>query len=355
MAIKRQCCAESDIFFVILQAIKTKNNMEPQTLLDYIPQESCFYYNFGGCWANGKEGAIADPDGHAVYRFFRRFRDENGKDINKEKDFDDYVTNPVVATGVIGYWLHFRKNNNSLSSYTTWEKNAVHKNTIEIFTDYTADKLKQYISREQDSPDSWRRDLEREFYTEFIILNEAALNEQTNVLLDYITPSDQQQVKEIMAEYMLFLESKKKAYMQAADENPYNSGGEMSSLQPGGNPPAKPTRKKGRPSKVFEDFVHGDAPKELMPVLQEMMNEANGRTALTIILSITGVYIDKPTAKSVCDRFNTVGETAYGREVARHEGRTFGRLDFSKNPEPIGAKEQNKMLDRIKQKIEEAQ
>lgn len=183
-----------------------------ECLLDMIPQESHFYYYFRGCWANGKEGTITDSSGHGVYRFYPLVKDANGNRIDAKINFDDYVTNPIVATGVIGYWLHYRKNNDRLASYTTWTKEDVRKNTLKIFTDYTEDKLKQYIEREQYTPSSWRRDLEKEFYTDFIIRNEEPLNDKTEALMEYITPSDQEVVKEVMAEYMLFLEEKKKAY-----------------------------------------------------------------------------------------------------------------------------------------------
>lgn len=174
-------------------------------LLDMIPQESHFYYYFRGCWANGKEGSITDSNGHCVFRFFPLIKDDKGNRIDAEIDFDDYDTNPVVATGIIGYWLHFRKNNDRLASYTTWTKEDERKNTLKIFNDYTEDKLKQYIEREQYSPSSWRRDLEKEFYTDFIIPNEEPLNKQSEALFEYITKDDRKLVEEVIEEYMKYL------------------------------------------------------------------------------------------------------------------------------------------------------
>lgn len=113
----------------------------------------------------------------------------------------------------------------------------------------------------------------------------------------------------------------------------------------------KQPRKRGRPSKTFEDFVHKDAPEGLMPILEEMMNNTSGRDALAIILSIKGLYIDMPTNKSVCKRFNTVRETAYGEAMARHKGTTYGKNDFSKKPDPIPETELTRIRDRINEKI----
>lgn len=181
------------------------------TLLDNIPQTSHTYLYLER-WANGKEGSITDSNGHGIYRFFPMKRDANGNRIDEQTNFDDYETNPIVATGIIGYWLHFRKNRNRLASYTTWTKEDERKDTLKIFTDYTVDKLNQYIEREQDAPDSWRRNLTREFYTEFIIQNEKPLNKQNEALMEYITPSDRQMVRDVMAEYMLFLEEKRRQF-----------------------------------------------------------------------------------------------------------------------------------------------
>ena len=313
-----------------------------ESLLDNIPQPSHFFCYLRGCWANGKEGAITDSSGHGVYRFFPIVKDANGNRIDAEIDFDDYVTNPVVATGIIGYWLHYRKNNNRLTSYTTWKKESERKNTLKIFS-------------EEVTSSGWRRNLEKEFYTDFIIRNEEPLNEQTEALMEYITPADRKVVREVMSEYMLFLEEKRKAYMPTTEEKSDMGNNETNNAESVSSPQNKHSRRRGRPSKVFEDFMHKDAPSELMSVLEEMMNGADGKTALTIILSITGVYIDEPTVKSVCDRFNTVGQTAYGQAKARHEGRPYGKYQFDEKREPIGAEAQKRMLDRINQKIKEAQ
>ena len=204
-----------------------------ECLLDMIPQQSHFYYYFRGCWANGKEGTITDSNGHGVYRFYPIIKDANGNRIDDEINYNDYVTNPVVATGIIGYWLHYRKNNDRLASFTTWTKEDERKNILKIFTDYTEDKLKQYIEREQYSASSWRRDLKKEFYTDFIIPNEKILNENTKPLMEYITTFDQQQVKEVMEEYMLFLENRKKAYEHSTSGQELSQNtGNVSTINP---------------------------------------------------------------------------------------------------------------------------
>ena len=117
---------------------------------------------------------------------------------------------PIVATGIVGYWLHFRNCKNRLASLWAPEGPQIF---LEQYITYTEDKLKQYKKTVQrDDPSSWRRDLEREFYTEVILPNEEKLNKQTEALFEYITPNDCNIIKAIMREYILFLKTKKQKF-----------------------------------------------------------------------------------------------------------------------------------------------
>lgn len=113
------------------------------------------------------------------------------------------------------------------------------------------------------------------------------------------------------------------------------------------------TGKRGRHKQDFEYFVHSDAPKNLMPVLEEMMKGTSGREAFAIILAITGVYINEPTNRSVCDRFETVTDTPYGEAKARHYGTSYGAKDFSDRANPIEESELELIRENIKRKLEE--
>lgn len=241
-----------------------------------IPQGSHLYYWFRGCWANGKEGSISDSNGHGIYRFFPLTKDADGNCIDAEIDFNDYDTNPVVATGIIGYWLHFRKNNNRLTSYTTWTKEDERKNTLKIFNDYTEDKLEQYIEREQYLPSSWRRDLKREFYTNFIIRNEKRLIKQSEALLEYITPEDQQLVRDVMKEYILYLQQIRDTYRPSI-------------------PKSKPGKKSGeKPGKVRvvnietigNHFKRGFDKKTHLPTLKLLLEQSQSDKELARVASL---------------------------------------------------------------------
>lgn len=90
-------------------------------------------------------------------------------------------------------------------------------------------------------------------------------------------------------------------------------------VQPAQTAPRTP-RKKGRPSKQFEDFLLPNAPEGLMPVLEEMLEGKTGKAAFSIILAITDIYIDEPETKSVCRRFPSIKESSYEDAKSRHYG-----------------------------------
>ena len=188
---------------VTLQAItkwtKSKNIME-KSLLDWIPKAGGHMNLYCNEWVNGKEGTISDYSGHSVYRFYPMTVDPNDGHL-----ITDTTNNPIVATGIVGYWLHFRKSANRLATMFQPDQ----KNIIEMFATYTEDKFAQYKDSFSDHPSLWRRNLEREFYVDFIIPNELKLNKQTEALFEYITPNDCLIVKEVMDEFIDYLKYKR--------------------------------------------------------------------------------------------------------------------------------------------------
>ncbi len=176
--------------------MESKNNTK--SLLNCISQACYFDYIFDG-WNNGKIGCISDHSGQCIYRFYDKYKD----DKNKE--------NPIVAVGIVAYWLHHRKNENRITTIF----GPAYFSSISInkqFEDYTAARLVQYKKTFEQKPSSWRTDIECEFYTKYIIPNERKLNRQSEALFEYITPADCKLVKELMKEYILFLQAKQKEY-----------------------------------------------------------------------------------------------------------------------------------------------
>ena len=178
------------------------------SLLDYVEKAANSDYFYDG-WANGAIGSISDHTGKCIYRFFKVVYDEKGKIISQTKNDDDA---PIVAVGIVAYWLHFRETSNRLTAVFGPKSKSI----LEIFRDYTADRLNAYKKVCEQKPSSWRSDLERDFYVHHIIPSERKLIKQSEALFEYITPEDQQLVRDVMKEYLMFLQEVRKTYMPPA-------------------------------------------------------------------------------------------------------------------------------------------
>jgi hypothetical protein len=186
-----------------------------ESLLDHIVQAVHLDAPIEG-WANGAMGTITDHQGNLEYRFFEAIKNEKGHlELIKKEDKDA----PLVAVGIVAYWLHCRKSQNPFmrlefsnlakSIYTT-------KSILEIYRDYTVGRLFEYKKVCEQKPSSWRSDLERDFYVHHIIPSERKLIKQSEALFEYITPEDQQLVRDVMKEYLIFLQEVRKTYMPPA-------------------------------------------------------------------------------------------------------------------------------------------
>lgn len=78
------------------------------SLLDNISFVGHLYYYFDG-WRNGKTGAISNVAGDFIYRFVEAKRNEKGNLVDVYEHKKD---NPIVAVGIVAYWLSFRRNSN---------------------------------------------------------------------------------------------------------------------------------------------------------------------------------------------------------------------------------------------------
>lgn len=171
------------------------------SVLDNISFLGHFYYYFDG-WCNGKTGAIANVDGDFIYRFVEAKRDKKGNFVDVYEHKKD---NPIVAVGIVAYWLFFRRNNNPLIHSLGGGAKRETKFFDEIFESYTKERYKQFKERYKDSPDSWKWNWDYEFYGKIIVPNEIMLNKQTETLFEYITDEDIKLVRSVMDNYIEYL------------------------------------------------------------------------------------------------------------------------------------------------------
>ncbi len=171
-------------------------------LLDKIPQSSHTNYNYD-FWANGKAGFISDDQGTCVYRFHETDRDDNGHTYELNKDENDC---PVVAVGIVAYWLKHRKSGDRLSSL--FVKPAPKPMFFrEQFDNYTELRFNQFKENNLNKPESWNWDWDFEFYVKYIIPHEISLNKTTKALFEYVTEQDVQLVRDVMACYIDYLKT----------------------------------------------------------------------------------------------------------------------------------------------------
>ena len=174
------------------------NNQMEESVLNYITASEMRYYYEG--WRNGKHGAICQWDG--IYRFVEQARGKSGvlDDVKRNKD-----DNPIVAIGIVAYWLQFNSRMDTVIKRLTKYKGEIPKDIREQFESYTQIRFEQFKKEHRDDPDTWDWDWDYEFYANVIIPHEIGFNKQSKALFDYISDSDIALVRAVMNKYIKYL------------------------------------------------------------------------------------------------------------------------------------------------------
>lgn len=155
--------------------------------------------NYFEGWRNGKKGAIAQENG--IYRFIEQAHGKSGILDSVHHKTDD---NPIVAVGIVAYWLMF-KQGKDLVIQKLAKYDYIPESTKEMFESYTMERFHQFKKANRDNPDAWEWDLDFEFYTKYIIPHEMELNKLSEALFDYISDDDIQLVRSVMNNYIKYL------------------------------------------------------------------------------------------------------------------------------------------------------
>lgn len=179
------------------QQTPVKNQME-ESVLGYITANEIRCYYEG--WRNGKHGAICQWDG--IYRFVEQSRGKSGvlDDVKRNKD-----DNPIVAIGIVAYWLQFNSRMDTVIKRLTKYRSGIPKDIREQFDNYTKIRFEQFKNEHRDDPDTWDWDWEYQFYAKAIIPHEIGFNKQSEALFDYISDSDIALVRAVMNNYIKYL------------------------------------------------------------------------------------------------------------------------------------------------------
>jgi len=172
-------------------------NMEG-SVIDKISANNIRYYYEG--WRNGKHGSICQTNG--IYRFVEMTRGKSGilDDVKRKED-----DNPIVAKGIVSYWLQFNSRMDTVIKRLTKYNCEIPKDIREQFANYTQIRFEQFRQEHRDDPNTWDWDWDREFYANVIIPHEIAFNKLSEALFDYISDSDIELVRGVMNSYIKYL------------------------------------------------------------------------------------------------------------------------------------------------------
>lgn len=174
------------------------NKKIEESVLNKIPANNwCFYYEG---WRNGKKGGFVQE--HGVYRFREMIRNKCGI---LESVHDKESDNPIVAVGIVAYWLMFNSKKELVLKRLTQYKNGIPQDIREQFDNYTKEQFVQFKVAHRDDPLTWDWDWEYDFYTKYIIPHEIELNKKSEALFDYISDSDVDLVRAVMKNYIKYL------------------------------------------------------------------------------------------------------------------------------------------------------
>lgn len=169
-----------------------------ESVIDKISANNIRYYYEG--WRNGKHGSICQKDG--IYRFVEMARGKSGMldDVNRNEE-----DNPIVAKGIVAYWLQFNSRMDTVIKRLTKYNCEIPKDIREQFENYTQIRFEQFKREHRDDPNTLDWDWDREFYANVIIPHEMAFNKLSEALFDYISDSDIVLVRGVMNSYIKYL------------------------------------------------------------------------------------------------------------------------------------------------------
>ena len=179
------------------QGDANRTNMTESVIDKISPSNMRVYYEG---WRNGKHGSICQSNG--IYRFVEMTRGKSGilDDVKRKED-----DNPIVAKGIVSYWLQFNSRMDTVIKRLTKYNCEIPKDIREQFANYTQIRFEQFRQEHRDDPNTWDWDWDREFYANVIIPHEMGFNKQTEALFDYISDSDIELVRGVMNSYIKYL------------------------------------------------------------------------------------------------------------------------------------------------------
>lgn len=140
-------------------------------------------------WTNGKYGSIYDLENNCVLRFIEVPDGTHYK--YKEEDWKQ--KSPILASGIIVWWLLYRRS----------------KSVLDIYESYCQMRMAQYKARREKDADSWKCDIEDEFFNKEWLDIERKCVYESQALFGFVSEQDGKEIQDIINNYWSFIKHTK--------------------------------------------------------------------------------------------------------------------------------------------------
>ena len=163
---------------------------------DSFPQSGSILSN--ATWYNGEYGAmllnvIKDNIQSDDYYFgFANMEGENGVRNFRLFGTRGFSGGRPILFGIAAYWIIHRSD-------------SIKK----IFEEYLSKKREAYCKLHEKDANSWKRDLEQEFYFDYIIPKEIEKNQMSEEVFEYLSHEDTMKLKDVMDNFIEYISTKR--------------------------------------------------------------------------------------------------------------------------------------------------
>lgn len=140
-------------------------------------------------WANGKYGSIYDLENNCVLRFIEVPDGTHYK--YKEEDWKQ--KSPILASGIVVWWLLYRRS----------------KSVLDIYESYCQMRMAQYKARREKDADFWKCDIEDEFFNKEWLDIERKCVYESQALFGFVSEQDGKEIQDIINNYWSFIKHTK--------------------------------------------------------------------------------------------------------------------------------------------------
>lgn len=140
-------------------------------------------------WANGKYGSIYDLENNCVLRFIEVPDGTHYK--YKEEDWKQKSL--ILASGIVVWWLLYHRS----------------KSVLDIYESYCQMRMAQYKARREKDADSWKCDIEDEFFNKEWLDIERKCVYESQALFGFVSEQDGKEIQDIINNYWSFIKHTK--------------------------------------------------------------------------------------------------------------------------------------------------